>query len=131
MNKGNYAIFLDDERTPDQVYWVDYANIPVFASNSWRIVRTFAQFKEAIATYGMPSAVSYDHDIQDFNDGNEYTGTTCARWLLDYCLEQQLTTPPAVIHSQNGEGASTIKSLYRSFRKAHPHLASTTTAYTL
>jgi hypothetical protein len=48
-----YKLYLDDERFPK-------------LSNDWVIVRDFEEFKNCINTKGIPSEISFDHDLGTF-----------------------------------------------------------------
>ena len=58
MNKP-YYLFLDDERYPKQVTWV---NLPLV---DWVIVRNYNEFVKKIEEDGMPVFISFDHDLAD------------------------------------------------------------------
>lgn len=55
-----YNLFLDDERIPEDVTWLEYDGI-----TCWHTIRTYEHFKEAIA-HCIPEYISFDHDIQCF-----------------------------------------------------------------
>jgi hypothetical protein len=115
--KQPYHLFLDDERSPKDVYWVQYAATPHFQDPAWVIVRTYRDFVATIENKGLPQAVSFDHDLQDFENGSEFTGSTCARWLAEYCLDHNQLLPAYIFHSQNGEGVKTMESILDSCRR--------------
>jgi len=96
--KKKYTLFLDDCRSSYGIS-VDVIN--------------FEQFKKTIEEKGLPDAVSFDHDLGE----NEPDGTTCARWLCNYCLVNKLTLPKWSIHSGNPVGAANIRSILESFEK--------------
>lgn len=54
------GLFLDDERIPSDVTWVDYPD-----NIEWTVVRTYDKFLEHMKM-GTYSYYSFDHDIQDF-----------------------------------------------------------------
>lgn len=111
-----YALFLDDERSPRDVYWIQYPE-----GLWWRIVRNYAEFKEQLDLNGLPAFVSFDHDLQDFVGGTERTGKTCAMLLTDYCTEHKLDLPEYRIHTKNGPGSDNIASWFSSYLKAAPN----------
>lgn len=110
-----YALFLDDERQPQDVIWKQYPT-----GLWWHTVRTVGQFKTHIELNGLPSFVSLDHDLQDFVSGIEYTGMDCAKFLTDYCTTHVLPLPVVCIHSKNGPGKDNIASWFASYLKATP-----------
>lgn len=123
----SYKLFLDDVRTPDQVKWV---RLP---AGPYVVVRSYQEFVNKIMQQGVPEFVSFDHDLADehyaigsrhvdslidnniFNHdyGVEKTGFDCARWLVDYCIEQGCKFPNYAIHSMNPVGVERI-SMYIS-----------------
>lgn len=98
--KNYYYLFLDDERMPNDVTWI---NLP--KDHPWNIVRTFESFKKFITENGIPDFVSFDHDLADFSnvDGvkTEKTGVDCARWLVSYCIDNNEQLPQFSVHSKN------------------------------
>lgn len=109
MMKG---LFVDDERNPQDVTWLSYP-----ANVEWKVVRTYGDFEKAILTSDF-DIISFDHDIQDFDDrGNERTGYTCFLKLLDYVMDEAMKMPDIVVHSQNPVGAKNIKEHYNNYLK--------------
>ena len=52
-------LFLDDERMPGDVTW---CKLP---SASYVVVRNFDEFTRHVLTFGVPTFVSFDHDLAD------------------------------------------------------------------
>ena len=130
----NYNLFLDDERKPNNVTWV---NLPLV---NWTIVKNFNEFANIIKTRGLPKIVSFDHDLADqhyqeyqwahddkntnkgifcYNKMTEKTGFDCAKWLVEYCMAHDEFLPQYFIHTMNPIGAKNIASLFESFKKSH------------
>ena len=73
----------------------------------------------------MPDAICFDHDLgNDEYNGldphlieNEKTGYDCAKWLVDYCMDHQLSLPQWNIQSSNPVGKANINGLLLSFSK--------------
>lgn len=111
-----YHLFLDDERTLAQVTWVALPHMsdpdPML---HWTVVRSFEDFVQCIQTKGMPDFISFDHDLGDVGD-DEKNGLSCAKWLVDYCLDNKVTCPPFEVHSKNPQGASNIRGLLKGFQ---------------
>ena len=113
-----YKLFLDDVRYPKDVTWV---NIP---SEPWIIVRNYNEFVEYISKNGLPYFVTFDHDlsIEDQNKNpatmqfKEKTGMDCAKWLVEYCINNNLKFPDYEVHSMNVIGKMNIKSYIESFK---------------
>lgn len=68
-----HLIFLDDERNFEDVTWVKYPKFDVVS-----VVRNSTEFGllcEELLDLGIEFKVSFDHDIQEFdNRGKETTG---------------------------------------------------------
>jgi len=128
-------LFLDDERHPYQVKWVD---LPLV---DWVIVRSYDEFVRYIQTHGVPTRVSFDYDLADehypftaanqaayasisptaliipYDKYKEKTGYDAAKWLVEYCLQKNIPFPETYIHTMNPLGKANIKSLVDSFWK--------------
>lgn len=116
-------IFLDDERNPEDVFWINY---PKNITDIY-IVRTYKEFVKAVNEYLHKDSIedilfSFDHDIQDFNsDGYENTGKTCAIYLVEYMLnnpelDEVKDKLSFIIHSQNPIGKQNIESYINNYK---------------
>lgn len=122
-----YYLFLDDERYPKQVTWV---NLPLV---EWVIVRNYNEFVKKIEEDGMPVFISFDHDLADehynkamYDNGDgeynklyfefkEKTGFDCAKWLVNHCLDNNLKMCDYKAHTMNPVGKQNIESLLNNF----------------
>lgn len=109
-------MFLDDERHPWGVTWVELPNAV------WEVVRNFEEFTYSIETRGVPKFITFDHDLADAHYvamldevngkegdyGPEKTGYECAKWLVDYCIDKEIKFPEYRVHSMNPIGAKRI-----------------------
>lgn len=123
----SYVLFLDDERMPDKVDWVQFPRYETIY-----IIRTYEGFVKQVQTYGVPMFVCFDHDLADqhyvamlaeaegksADYGPEKTGYDAAKWLADYCAEKGVKFPRYVIHSMNPVGKERIDS-YIENAKTH------------
>lgn len=75
-------------------------------------VCSYSEFVTFIEQNGLPDFISFDHDL-----GEEKTGYDCAKMLVEYCLDRQITLPDFAVHSQNPVGKQNIESLLGNFRK--------------
>lgn len=115
-------LFLDDERFPKQVTWL---NLP---AQDWKIVRSYDEFVKFIEKNGVPVFVSFDHDLNDehyrqsmYNPDRHYnlyyplfkekTGFHCAKWLVEYCLDNGHKIPEYLAHTMNPIGKENIISI--------------------
>lgn len=131
----SYNLFLDDERVPHQVgsYIMPYS-LKKYYNEKWLIVRNYDEFVKIIQEKGIPDLISFDHDLADehyrksmfdtdkhynnyYTDGTfkEKTGYECAKWLIDYCIENNIHFPEYIVHTMNPIGKENILSLIKSF----------------
>ena len=122
-----YNLFLDDVRNPEDAFW--YMHLPIYNQLKWEVVRSYDEFVKIIEEKGLPMTLSIDHDLADFhyktmNHGDtinydnltEKTGYDCAKWLVDYCVDNKLTLPKDIyIHSMNPVGRKNIQMLFINF----------------
>jgi hypothetical protein len=122
----SYLLFLDDIRT--------LKDVPQLPQNAdWVIVRSHAEFVKKVTESGLPSFVSFDHDLSDehvcdyilnvkhtgkidYDKYQEKTGMSCAKWLVDYCLDNDKKLPLFYVHSANPVGVANITSLLNNFK---------------
>jgi hypothetical protein len=110
-----YNLFLDDVRIPTTVKraihngeWVDFPS-----HYKWEIVRSYKEFVEIITLRRLPASIAYDHDLS-YEDQNktegfvEKTGLDCAKWLVEYCLDNNMDLPGFYVHSFNTVGRKNI-----------------------
>lgn len=131
--KSGSFLFLDDIRHPHDVY--RYTQLTMFLQKKWEMVRSYNEFVEWITTNGLPYFISFDHDLADIdytfsqlstdNEKSkewqeaqmhaEKTGYKCAKWLVDYCLDNNLNCPKFYCHSMNPVGKDKINGLLNQF----------------
>jgi hypothetical protein len=128
-------VWLDDIRNPYIDNWLrDYA--PQFASGEGNVVwvKNYDEFIHEIKQNGLPDMISFDHDLgedvakeraskgvskrQARNLKKETkSGYDCAKWLVDYCLDNDLKIPYFGVHSANPVGAENIRGLLNNALK--------------
>ena len=123
----NYNLFLDDYRNP--IDCIVYTGNPIYVNLDWQVVRSYDEFVKYITENGIPEVASFDHDlsIEDYNHQSnidysvlEKTGFHCAKWLINYCIDNQKEVPEKIfIHSMNPAGSANIKSLFDTYNKYH------------
>lgn len=126
-------LWLDDIRNP---YINEENRVPLLKNGelfniNW--VLNYDQFTQWIQMYGLPDAISFDHDLAEEHYTPEYfwdnyraskkfqdwkykiykekTGKDCAKWIVDYCKENNLEMPKCYIHSANPVGVDYIKEI--------------------
>lgn len=109
-------LFLDDERTLDQVTWIQYPS----GITTLTTVRDYFDFRVAVKQ--LPSLknilFSFDHDLQCFEDDKEYTGLDCAKFLIEYIMDNPHLDPNDlnyIVHSKNPCGKLNIESYINTF----------------
>lgn len=105
------GLFLDDERSIEDVTWVVYPR-----DIEWTIVRSFDEFALEISLNDF-NIISFDHDLQDFHHGEEYTGMTCLKHLIEYIMDELKPMPYCLFHTQNIVGRDNMKALYENYLK--------------
>jgi hypothetical protein len=72
---------------------------------------------------GLPEMISLDHDLADIHylkpNSDEYAekiGYDCAKWLIEYCMDNYLDLPKFYCHSMNPVGKKNILSLLENFK---------------
>jgi len=103
-------LWLDDERDPTEPRWQTYYPIPD-PSVVW--VKSHAEFVDWITEHSIPDAICFDHDL-----GDGLSGMECAKWLTEYCMDNDLNLPAWNIQSANPIGKENIASLLSSFARA-------------
>lgn len=109
-------LFLDDLRMPIEAKNLVQPQFnKLYLDEDWAIVRNYKEFTNWISFYGVPDLVSFDHDLADFQQSSsdqsvvEKTGLDCAKWLVDYCLDNELSLPDYIVHSANPVGKKNIE----------------------
>ena len=136
----NGKLFLDDIRIPKDAITLIPTNFNRFYwENDWDIVRSYDEFVQHIETNGVPEFVSFDHDLADehyndlFSDKNwskddsnvelayeeykEKTGLDCAKFLVEYCADENQSLPEYLVHSANPVGKRNIEGFLENAKK--------------
>ncbi len=118
----NSFLFLDDCREPKDSFYYTYNKI--YNDPNWNIVRSYDEFVQYITIHGLPSIISFDHDLADehyetdnIEDYTEKTGYECAKWLVNYCIDNNCKLPIYYCHSQNPVGKKNILTLLENYNK--------------
>jgi hypothetical protein len=125
-------LWLDDVRDPNDDDWLIFSPIERPFEVHW--AKTYGDFVGWISVNGLPDGICFDHDLGDvpsikaeteveewfsIQAGREYTGYDCAKWLVDYCIDNDLSLPEWNIQSANPIGAENIRSLLNNFQKTY------------
>ena len=128
---NSYRLFLDDVRMPYDVgnYMYPVELRKEYRLREWVIVRSYRQFVDFILENGLPTHISFDHNLADVQPmensslvlasdwQNEKTGNDAAKWLCGYLMENNLPMPLCYIHSVNPVGKENIKNTLIFFAK--------------
>lgn len=130
MKSSVFYLFLDDVRIPSVVTWVHLPLVP------WTIVRNYDEFVNVIKKQGMPLFIAFDHDLgiehyhpsmysddksdydELYNTFKEKTGYDCAKWAVDYCMNNGTVFPEYVVHSMNPIGRANIESYIEGYKRS-------------
>lgn len=121
-------LWLDDIRNPNLTDWLlSYAPDWYERREDVVWVKSYEEFVEWIEENGLPAMVCFDHDLADIHydpstwrEGfvyHEKTGLDCAKWLVDYCIDNDLPLPDWNIQSANPVGAENIRAFLTNFTK--------------
>ncbi len=100
-NDTSYKLYLDDVRS-----------IP----KDWVGARTYIEAINIIAERGIPTVISFDHDLGE----NQPTGMDFAKWFTEFVLfsENKIELPSNFtfyVHSSNPPGKANIEGLMNQF----------------
>jgi hypothetical protein len=115
-------LFLDDFRNPKDAFTLVIPHLKIFWEDGWDIVRSYDEFVSWIEANGLPDFISFDHDLADehyedvmnnpkldYSQYREKTGLDCAKWLVDWCVDNKLSLPDYAVHSANPPGRRNIE----------------------
>lgn len=125
-------LWLDDYRNPFDIEtdWLIFSPIGRDVNVNW--VKSYYEFCEWIKTNGLPDAICFDHDLGKLIEtellkngyskkearkmkGQEKNGYDCAKFLVEYCLDNNLKIPSYSIQSANPVGRENISCLLENY----------------
>jgi len=129
-------LWLDDLRDPtDNTWnnWIDSHGVnPTDYDITW--VKNYDDFTGWVKINGLPDVVCFDHDLGQDVAIERYTtggmtkrqakklkkletmsGYECAKWMVNYCMDNDLRLPDWYIQSANPVGKENIRSYLQSF----------------
>ena len=133
-------MWLDDLRNPtDNIWnnWIARQGVnPTDYDITW--VKNYDDFTDWIVNNGLPDVVCFDHDLGQDIAIERYTtggmtktqakklkkletmsGFDATKWMVNYCMDNDLRLPDWYIQSANPVGAENIKSYLQSFVKSY------------
>lgn len=129
-------LWLDDIRNPKDSIWNGWllksGVFPSIFEITW--VKSYDEFVTWIEKNGLPDLICFDHDLGEdiarerVSKGmskrqarkkkrETMSGYECAKWLVDYCLDNELDLPKWKIQSANPVGKENINGLLTGFLK--------------
>ncbi|WP_312400166.1 cyclic-phosphate processing receiver domain-containing protein [Sphingobacterium sp.] len=121
MGHNTKGVFLDDIRIPsDLTYYISKEEIDQYLLTDWTVIRSYQDFVAYISQNGIPSIISFDHDLGVNLDSTEAaSGYDAVKYIADFILEQEHPVLPQVLcHSQNPVGKTNILSYWNNFIKS-------------
>lgn len=120
-------IWLDDIRDPfeDNCKWLAFSPIDLSSAGEVIWLKDGNAFISYIEKHGLPEGICFDHDLsyEHYSDDiipeqyQEMTGYDCAKWLVNYCINNDLTLPSFNCHSANPQGKENILGLLNNYLK--------------
>lgn len=105
-------LWLDDVRDPEK--FIEKMTPYKICDLEITWCKSYEEFKEAILK-NLPDIISYDHDLGDGEEG--CTGYDCAKFLVNYCMDNSLKAPEYFVHSSNVAGGDNIRNLLQNFKR--------------
>ena len=112
-------LWLDDIRDPfvikEWIYTIRYLKEEYLGIEDepcevqW--VKTQIEFEKYIKENGLPDLISFDNDL-GIGNGEGYD---CAKWLVEYCMDNNVQLSNWFIHSANPVAKENIKNLLINF----------------
>ena len=128
-SKSIFMIWLDDVRGHDSKKFKDFynqvynrygtADMPIQILDA----KDYAQFIDRIGYVNEHSAlentiISFDHDLGCDASGNILeSGADCLKYLINFCLDNNLRLPECLIHTSNPVGKLNMESIIKSSNK--------------
>lgn len=111
-------LWLDDYRNPYELMTYIKMAYPSMVKEPNVIiwVKSYNEFVEYITNHGLPDAIGFDHDLAD-EGPNEKTGYDAAKFLVEYCLENNADLPEFESQSTNPAGRENIINLLNNFKR--------------
>ena len=117
-------LWLDDIRNPfkEQQWQINYVCSNCLGTNIsdadivW--VKTQSEFENYIEKNGLPDLISFDNDL-GIGNGEGYD---CAKWLVEYCMDNNVQCPKWYVHSSNPVAKENIEKLLNNFQNKHERI---------
>lgn len=127
-------LWLDDRRDPfsKTTDWLQYSPIGYDVHIIW--IKGFHDFVDYIINNKMPDGICFDHDLGFPMQTSlralgmskkksrevarkELSGADCAKWLVEYCLKENIEFPKWNVQSSNPIGKQNIINEIKDYEK--------------
>lgn len=102
------------------IIWVDDIRDPRKYISDDHIVwcKSYDEFVKTLNNIQTPYSVYFDHDLGDIdNPEEEKTGYDCAKYLIDFCIDNNIKLPKFYSQSDNGPGRENIIKLLENYKR--------------
>lgn len=108
-SKRKRLLWIDDILNPNdpKMDWLAVSPIGREVNVIW--VKNFFEFRDWIQRNGLPDAICFDHDLGKDSPNGYY----CAKWLIRYCKDNNLSLPLWGSQSTNPEQKALINRLLK------------------
>ena len=104
-------LWIDDCRNPYEHNFLDFSPIGKDCAIIW--VKSYYQAIKYLDNF-WPDAICFDHDL-----GEDKTGYDIAKYLVNKCIDNNLSLPKYACHSSNPVGRKNILSLLDNYNAVH------------
>lgn len=109
-------LYLDDQFEPVGSYLLiapRMGDLREIYLTRWHVVRSFEEFVHFVTFHQHKiTHISFDHDLDQYEDYAGKTGLDAAKWLKEYYETNNLTLPAIYIHSRNYFGTQDILKVF-------------------
>lgn len=109
-NNAMNILFLDDERYPDEVFWIPHKHY--LGGSIPTIVRDAYSFEQEVLSGTKWDVISFDNDIQDNVEGKHLLG-----WLIYLFVDKKIDYFPTkiILHTMNTVAKNQMLTYLESF----------------
>ena len=119
MKNVRILLWLDDIRDPfeNDGEWLVFSPISQPYKVAW--VKSYEEFTRWINFHGLPEAICFDHDLGGDEETSKIlpSGFDCAKWLINYCIDNDKELPKWAVQSANPVGKDNINGILISYLK--------------
>jgi len=106
------VLWLDDIRKPSDPNFKIWITVAFGEDVDVIWVKSYNEYVKYLTNNSMPYGISFDHDL-----GAELSGLDCAKWLIEYCMNNAVRLPKYFVHSANPVGKENIQGYLDNYLK--------------